>query len=127
MDLHISDSLSQASQEGQSDTVKALLDNLTPDQQLKLISIEDKDGRTALHLASQRGHTDTVKALLHNLTPEQQQLLMKKVTIISFMIQLNVCRPMYVYCEINEIIYIFSSFSLSFSLPLSYMKILRSQ
>ena len=49
-----------ASEEGHTETVTAILDCLTPEQQLKLISTRDNCGGTAIHWASQKGHTDTI-------------------------------------------------------------------
>ena len=55
--------------------MKSLLNNLTPEQHLKLLAARDVGGKIALHYAALNGRTKTVKSLLNNLTPEQQLYL----------------------------------------------------
>ena len=43
----------------------ALLDNLTPEQQLKLLSTQNKNGNTALHCAAQEGKKVTQNTLVY--------------------------------------------------------------
>ena len=75
-DSHGGTALHYAALRGHTETVKTLLDNLTPEQQLQLLFTQDSDGNTALHYAARWGHTETVKTLLDNLTPEQQLKLL---------------------------------------------------
>ena len=54
----------------------SLLDNITPEQQLQLVFMQDTKGYAALHYAAHEGRTETVMRLLDNLTPEQQLKLL---------------------------------------------------
>ena len=48
---------------GHTESVKMILDCLTADQQIQLMSVQDCHGRTAIQCAERRGHTDIVRVL----------------------------------------------------------------
>ena len=69
-DANISDNdgntaLHLAAQSGQTDSVKAFLNNMEPESLLKLLQKENNHRNRAFHLAAQNGQTDSVKAILN--------------------------------------------------------------
>ena len=63
---HSNTALHDAASWGHTETVINLLDNLTPDQQLELFSVKNKEGKTAF--AEAAGHyraADTMRTLEH--------------------------------------------------------------
>ena len=67
---------------GNTESVKMILDCLTADQQIQLMSVQDWDGKTIIQRADHRGQTDTVRVLreykqrAENLMREEYSKLM---------------------------------------------------
>ena len=49
---------------GNTETMKVILDCLTPDQRIQLMSVQGRWEKTAIEMAEQNGHTDTVRVLM---------------------------------------------------------------
>ena len=61
---------------GSAEIAEALLVNLTPEQRLQFLSIQDKDGNRVIHTAAQQIEKDVIQSFLDGLAPDQQLKLL---------------------------------------------------
>ena len=59
-----------------AEIAEALLVNLTPEQRLQFLSIQDKDGNRVIHTAAQQIAKDAMQSFLDGLAPDQQLKLL---------------------------------------------------
>ena len=61
---------------GSAEIAEALLVNLTAEQRLQFLSIQDKDGNRVIHTAAQQIAKDAMQSFLDGLAPDQQLKLL---------------------------------------------------
>ncbi|KAF6022210.1 hypothetical protein EB796_019488 [Bugula neritina] len=66
-----------AAVKGYVDTIRHLLDDISVEQKVELLKLQNSYGNTAIHRAAFRGHTDTIKCLLDGVSVDQKVELVK--------------------------------------------------
>ena len=55
-----------------AEIAEVLLVNLTPEQRLQFLAVQDKDGNRVIHIAAQQTEKGIMQSFLDGLTPDQQ-------------------------------------------------------